>query len=129
MASPVPSPNAMDETDVDAIAAAVRGCAGIEDLYAGQPVEVATYLPGRRVLGVRVGADKVEVQVRARWGRPLPQIGSEVQAAVAPLAGGRQVDVLIADIAGVPDVVGVPDIAGAVPTGNAGPLAEGSDRR
>jgi hypothetical protein len=123
MASAAPPPKALEAADVDAIAAAVRNCAGIDDLYAGHPVEVATYLPGRRVPGVRVVDGKVEVQVRARWGRPLPQIGCEVQAAVVPLAGGRQVDVTIGDVAGVPEIVG------AASAGSAGPLAEGSGIR
>ena len=123
MAAPAPSPVSTEAADVDAIATAVRSCAGIDDLYAGYPVEVATYLPGRRVAGVRVADATVEVQVRARWGRPLPLIAAEVQAAVAPLAGGRRVDVLIADIAGVPTIAGAEEQAVAVQP------AEGSGKR
>lgn len=119
MAAPAPSVQGTKAADADAIAAAVRRCAGVDDLYAGEPVEVATYLPGRRVPGVRIADDLVEVQVRARWGRPLPEIGSEVQAAVAPLAGGRRIDVRIADVAGLPTT------AGAQAAYSAGRPAEG----
>jgi hypothetical protein len=87
--------------DVDAVVALVRASPGVQDLYGGSP-EVATYLPGRRVLGVRVTGPTVQIQVRALWGMALPRIGAGIQAAVAPLAGGRAVDVMIADIAGVP---------------------------
>ncbi|WP_034590609.1 hypothetical protein [Hamadaea tsunoensis] len=98
MAAAAPLPATAETVDVDAIAAAVRACPGVADLDAGHPAELATYLPGRRVAGVRVADATVEVQVRAQWGRPLPEIAGEVQVAVAPLAGGRRVDVLIADV-------------------------------
>jgi hypothetical protein len=91
----------VDGVDVDAVARTTRGCPGVEDLHGGFP-EVATYLPGRRVLGVRVGDRAVEVQVRAAWGIPIPQIGAGIQAAVVPLAGGRAVDVMIADLGDPP---------------------------
>jgi hypothetical protein len=90
--------------DVDTVARAVRGSPGVEDLYGGFPNEVATYLPGRRVLGVRVGDHAVQVQVRAAWGVPIPQIAAGIQAAVVPLVGGRAVDVMIADLADRPRV-------------------------
>jgi hypothetical protein len=103
MTAPAVAPGELtDDVDVDAIADAVRRCPGVEDLYAGAPVELATYLPGRRVAGVRVTESAVEVQIRTRWGRTIPEIGATVLAAVAPLAGGRQVDVLVADVVGEP---------------------------
>lgn len=88
----------MISVDPDAVAAAVLACDGVADLSAGSVEEVATYLPGRRVRGVRIRDDAVEVHVVARWGTPLPDIGREVQAAVAPLAGGRPVVVAIEDV-------------------------------
>jgi hypothetical protein len=59
---------------------------------------VATYLPGRTVSGVAVRAGEVEVCVVARYGLALPQIAEQVRQAVAPLAPGRVVDVVIGDI-------------------------------
>jgi hypothetical protein len=109
-----PPQNLIDGVDVDAVARAVRGCPGVEDLHGGFPSEVATYLPGRRVLGVRVGSREVEVQVRTAWGMPVRQIAIGIQAAVAPLAGGRAVDVTIAGIGDPPSTgqTGVADQPG-----------------
>jgi hypothetical protein len=97
----VAPPNLIDGVDVDAVARAARGCPGVEDLDGDFP-EVATYLPGRRVFGVRVGSHAVEVHVRTAWNMPAREIAIGVQAAVAPLAGGRAVDVTIADLGNPP---------------------------
>ncbi|MCP2322937.1 hypothetical protein HDA40_001444 [Hamadaea flava] len=103
MTAPAVAPGDLtDDVDVDAIAEAVRRCPGVEDLYAGSPAELATYLPGRRVVGVRVAESAVSVQIQVRWGRPIPEIAAAVRTAVAPLAGGRPVDVLVADLVGEP---------------------------
>ena len=100
MKAPVADPpqNLVDGVDVDAVAQAVR----VEDLHGGYPDEVATYLPGRRIFGVRVSSHVVEVQVRTAWGTPVRQIAVGIQAAVAQLAGGRAVDVRIAEIGDPP---------------------------
>ncbi|GIH03096.1 hypothetical protein Rhe02_11630 [Rhizocola hellebori] len=92
----------IDGVDVDAVARATRGCRGVEDLHGGFPGEVATYLPGRRLVGVRVGTGAVEVQVRAAWNMPVPQIAAGIRAAVTPLVGKRAVDVTIADLGDPP---------------------------
>jgi hypothetical protein len=97
-----PPRNLIDGVDVDAVAQATRGCRGVEDLHGGFPGEVATYLPGRRLAGVRVGSHAVEVQVRAAWNTPVQQIADGIRAAVAPLAGGRTVDVIIGDLGDPP---------------------------
>jgi len=67
-------------------------------LSAGTVAEVATYLPGRRVQGIRVLDDVLEVHVVARWGTPLPDVGAEVRRAVGGLAGGRPITVAIEDV-------------------------------
>ena len=59
---------------------------------------MATYLPHRRIIGVRVTADQIEVRVVAVWGPPLAQVGEEVRAAVRPVAGTLPVEVFIDDI-------------------------------
>ncbi|SDQ85650.1 hypothetical protein [Quadrisphaera sp. DSM 44207] len=83
----------------DAVAAAVRACPAVADLHSGGLRQVATYLPGRRVAGVRVdGEGPVEVAVVAAWGVPAAVVAGQVRAAVAPLVGGRPVDVLVADV-------------------------------
>ncbi len=84
--------------DVDALAGAVLACPSVTRLTGGSPVEVATYLPGRRVTGVRVADGEVEIHVKARWGRTLPEVADRVRTAVAPLVGGRAVSVHVDDI-------------------------------
>jgi uncharacterized alkaline shock family protein YloU len=89
---------AQAEVDVDAVAEAVGAVPGVSGLSAGSVPEVATYLPGRRVAGVRVADGEFEIHVKARWGRTLPEVVQEVRAAVAPLVGGRAVSVHVDDI-------------------------------
>lgn len=86
----------------DQIASAVRGCADVAGLTVIPGIPVATYLPGRTVSGVAVRSGEVEVSVVARYGLPLAQIAEQVRQAVAPLAAGRVVDVVIADITSQP---------------------------
>ena len=87
-----------DAVDPDAVAAVVLGCADVVDLTAGGFGEVATYLPGRRVSGVRIADGEIEVHIVARWGPPLPTIADHVRDAVRPLSGGRSVNVVVDDI-------------------------------
>ena len=88
--------------DLEAVAAAALGCPLIADLTGGHFGEVATYLPGRRILGVREVDGTVEVHVVAKWGTPLPEVADVVRAAVASHAGGQPVVVFVDDIE-VPD--------------------------
>lgn len=68
--------------DPDAIARAALSCAGVIRLSGGFAGEVATYLPGRRVVGVRLSGDHVEIHIVAGLDRPLPDVGERVRAAV-----------------------------------------------
>jgi hypothetical protein len=88
----------VDGIDVDAVAAIVRGCAGVSALDGGPFGDVASYLPGRTVPGVAVDDSRIRVQVRSRWGVPAADLAAIITAALAPLAGLRPVDVAIADI-------------------------------
>jgi hypothetical protein len=92
----------IDGVDVDAVATAVRGCPGVLDLDGGPPQMTATYLPGRRVDGVRVDRLAVAVQVRARWGVPVSELSTQIRAALAPVAAGRRIDIVWADVADPP---------------------------
>jgi hypothetical protein len=83
----------------DRIAAAVTRCPDVVGLTQSPGLPVATYLPGRTVSGVAVRPAEVEVSVVARYGPPLAQVAAQVRRAVAPLAPGRAVDVVIGDIA------------------------------
>lgn len=105
----------VDGVDVDAVATAVRGCPGVLDLHAGPPQLIASYLPGRRVEGVRVDRSAVAVQVRARWGTPVSELSAQIRAALKPLAAGRRIDIVWADVADPP-----PPSAAAATTPGAG---------
>ena len=67
-----------------------------------RPGSVVSYLPGRQLSGLRIADGEVTVQVVAQWGVPLPEVARQVRAAVGPLVGSRRVDVVAADLAGVP---------------------------
>ena len=88
----------LELTEADAVAAAVLACAGVARLHAGGVPPVATYLPGRRVEGVRLTGSTIKVAVVARAGVRVPTLATEVRAALVPLARGRAVDVHVADI-------------------------------
>ncbi len=93
---------APDVADLEAVAAAALACPLIAELTGGRFGEVATYRPGRRIVGVRQADGAVEVHVVARWGTPLPEVAEVVRAAVTPHAAGLPVAVFVEDIE-VPD--------------------------
>ncbi len=84
--------------DLEAVAAAALGSPLIAGLTGGHFGEVATYLPGRRVLGVREVDGTIEVHVVAKWGTPLPEVADVVRAAVATHAGDAPVAIFVDDI-------------------------------
>lgn len=85
--------------DVDAVAAAVAACRTVAGLSGGPTGTAATYLPGRRVVGVRVDDGTLTVHAVGVYGPTVDTIGTEVRSAVAPLAGGRTVRVVLEDLA------------------------------
>ncbi|MBV9821590.1 MAG: hypothetical protein JO144_05050 [Actinobacteria bacterium] len=92
-------PTLVDGIDIDAVATAVRGCPAVDDLDGGLLGGAVTYLPGRRVPGVRIADGRLEVHVRGRWNQPVTVIAEQVRQALAPLTGSRPVDVVLSDIA------------------------------
>lgn len=83
--------------DADLVAETVLGCRDVVRLSGGQFGEVATYLPGRRVTGVRVTTDRVSVHVVARYGPPLHELSARIHRAlqfVVPLP----VEVVVDDV-------------------------------
>jgi hypothetical protein len=89
---------AAESTEADAVAAAARGCPAVDGLCPGAWGGVVTYLPGRRVPGVRLADDHLVISVRSRWGVPASEVARQVRAAVAALAGPRRIDVVVADM-------------------------------
>jgi uncharacterized alkaline shock family protein YloU len=87
------SPQDPEAELVGRIAGAVADCPDVVSLSGGLVGEVASYLPGRRVAGVRLREDTVDVHVVARYGPTIAAIADQVRSVVAPLVSGRRVDV------------------------------------
>ncbi|MCX8561950.1 Asp23/Gls24 family envelope stress response protein [Mycolicibacterium mucogenicum] len=85
------------EDPAERVAAAVSAVEGVAGLHAGMFGEVATYLPGRRVSGVRIGPDRVDVHVSLVLGVPVRPTAAAIQRAVAELVA-LPVDVTIEDL-------------------------------
>ncbi|WP_380168893.1 hypothetical protein [Jannaschia sp. R86511] len=88
--------------DVERLTAAALAVPGVTGLHGGQFGEVATYLPGRRVVGIRASATSVTVHVVVT-AAALPAVLTSVRAAITGVADGRTVDVVIADLHQAPD--------------------------
>lgn len=97
VSSDVPTRAAAPEDDADRIAAAVTAVKGVAGLHGGMFGEVATYLPGRRVSGIRVGADRVDVHVSLALDAPVRQTATAIQRAVAAITD-LPVDVTVEDL-------------------------------
>lgn len=89
---------ALDTADADAIAAATMACPAVAGLHEGGTRVVATYLPGRRVVGVRIEDERVVVSVVLASGASVRTLEDQVRSRLAPHVGGRQVDVHVADV-------------------------------
>jgi len=89
---------ALTTADVDTIAAAMMACPAVAGLHEGGTRAVATYLPGRRVVGVRVEDQRVLVSVVLASGSSVPMLEAQVRSKLAPHVRGRKVDVHVADV-------------------------------
>ncbi len=95
----VPKNDAVVEgVDVDALHDAVLAYPGIAGIGSSLPGALATYLPGRRVMGIRVTADVIELEVRTRADAAALHVGAGLQADLKQQAAGRRIDVTIVDI-------------------------------
>lgn len=83
----------------DRIAAAVLAVPGVAALHPGMFGEVGTYLPGRRVSGVRITDTVVDVHVVVVVGVAVRDTAAAVRAAVSALHPGSAVNVTVEDIA------------------------------
>lgn len=96
-ATGVTSVTSTDEI-ADSVRAAVLALPGVADLHTGAFGEVATYLPGRRVEGVRVRADRTEVHIVVEWGASALEVADAVRAAATAITH-TVVDVHVQDFA------------------------------
>ncbi|MBV9922166.1 MAG: hypothetical protein JOY78_15115, partial [Pseudonocardia sp.] len=92
---------AQDPALAEAVAEAVLAHPGVARMSGGAFGTIASYLPRRRILGVRLPlseTDPVEIAVVARMGIPLPRLAEELGAAVVAVLGPVAVDVTVADV-------------------------------
>ncbi|GAA4614345.1 hypothetical protein [Saccharopolyspora hordei] len=87
-----------DQVSADELADRLLAHPSVARLHGGQYGEIATYLPGRRITGVRVGERAVEVAVVLRLDRPLPPVLAELRAGLADAVGGVPLDITVADV-------------------------------
>lgn len=84
------------------VAAVVLAHPAVAGLHGGPFGTIASYLPGRRLVGVRVGEapEPVEVSVVLRLGAGgFPEVAAQLRAALAGVLGaGRQVAVTVSDV-------------------------------
>ena len=83
----------------DRIDAIVRAVPGVADLHSGMFGEIATHLPGRRVVGIRVGESAIDVHITAWADTPVRETAAAVRAAVAAEFPGAAVDVTVEAVA------------------------------
>lgn len=70
----------------EAVAAAVLAVPGVVRLHGGRFGTIGTYLPGRRVTGVRIDDDGTEVHIVVSDVAPVPDTAGRVQRAVSAIA-------------------------------------------
>lgn len=78
----------------EAVADAVRG---VPEVRLHEASVIGTHLPGRRVPGVRIQGDDVEVHVAVVYPTPIEVAARAVRTALAGLTRGR-VDVVVDDL-------------------------------
>ena len=96
---------AQDPALAEAVADIVLGHPGVVRLSGGPFGAVASYLPGRRVVGVRLplrDTDPVEVAVVARLGFPLSLLAAELGELIAAVLGPVVLDLTVSDVAEAP---------------------------
>lgn len=83
----------------DRVAERVRAVPGVFGLHAGAFGEAATYLPGRRVTGVRMRDEQVDVHVITVWGFDVHEVAATIRSALTELLPSRSITVTVEDVA------------------------------
>jgi uncharacterized alkaline shock family protein YloU len=100
------------DDQADRIAQAVLAVPGVAALHAGMFGEVGTYLPGRRIAGVRVGAEAVDVHVSLVFDVPVRVTAAAIRRAVHALTP-LPVNVTVEDVVPAAPAEMLPDTRGA----------------
>lgn len=80
------------------VADIVLAVPGVAGLSGGTFGDLATYLPGKRLMGVRQRQGRTEIGIVLEWGADAGQTLQQVRAAVEAAVDGP-VDILVADVA------------------------------
>lgn len=81
----------------DAVVTRVLQVPGVARMHGGMFGEVATYLPGRRIVGVQLRDSETVIHVVLFWGVDIVQTVDLIRASVGPLVG-TPVDVTVQDV-------------------------------
>jgi hypothetical protein len=94
------STSADPPTLAERVAAAVGAHPSVVRLHGGTFGDLATHLPGRRLVGVRLGAagEPVELGVVLLLDRPVPGVVRSLRRLVSGMCGGAPVDVTVGDV-------------------------------
>jgi hypothetical protein len=102
-----PGEAADPEDDVrlaESIRAAVLATPGVAAMGGGRLVEAATYWVNRKVMGVVIHPDAIEVHIVVRYpeGLPAAELDRRLRVRLEPIALGRRMDIVFEDLA-IPD--------------------------
>jgi uncharacterized alkaline shock family protein YloU len=96
------TPDSVDDAesanDADTVAGIARAVPGVVGLHAGMFGEVATYLPGRRVAGVRVADHTIDVHLTVDADAKVRETAAAVRQAVADAYPAHAIDVTVEDV-------------------------------
>ena len=85
------------ETLADRVVSAVTAVPGVAAMHSGMFGEVATHLSGRRVRGIQLRDDLVEIHITLNWAADLLTTADAVRYAAGVLVG-RPVRIVIEDV-------------------------------
>ena len=81
------------------VAAVVTAHPAVARLHGGTFNDIATYVPGGRLTGVRIGdGGPVELALVVRLGHRIPDVVDSLRREVSLMCGGAAVDITVADI-------------------------------
>lgn len=87
-------PSMIYGVDVDAVASALLDCSSVM----GLGDEIATYLGGRRIAGIEVRSDEVQVHVLGRYGLNTENLCAHISAVLMPLVPGKHINIAVIDM-------------------------------
>lgn len=87
----------MNDQTTDRIVQTVLAVPGVAALHSGMFGEVGTYLPGRRVAGVRIGTDAIDIHVSLVFDAPVRGTAAAIRQALQPLSA-LPINVTVEDV-------------------------------